>query len=456
MFIYFNQNKCAYHKGQLAPFFIVLIIVIIIAGLVTINVGKIAKTKTSSANAADAGVLAAASTMASAFNYIAVANSNMEVNYQYFIGLATVSFIIGYVVMASAMASTATAIVQLAAAASCQACCSPWSPGCCVCWWVMSALAIGTMTVAQGSLKLFSQTMTALIVQVTGYWMLQFFFYKMIRDNIDSYHQSAIDSGYSFAFNNSGISSKLNDQQRENYKEWLKNNIKDVPSGSILTYSWLDGQDRSHDVATQVIIDPVEDYVLRHTILPFPAEVALLATSMIFTNTASVKLAAAIGTAFPAPAAAGVTAGAAQVSETVALITSIAAHVGLAPNGTITSSSGSGSWPYLITWIDDVHHNFLVDVYQTQRNQGADLGVWTTEYPIVTSSSRANFAGTGSVYPPNAHYDATIILTDFLASHLLDELIEPIKDVEGEIQAGLIGNNDDNEEEEEVEDETKD
>jgi len=79
MFIYFNQNKCAYHKGQLAPFFIVLIIAVIIASLVTINVGKVAKTKTSSSNSADSGVLAAASTMASAYNYIAVANSNMEV-----------------------------------------------------------------------------------------------------------------------------------------------------------------------------------------------------------------------------------------------------------------------------------------------------------------------------------------------------------------------------------------
>jgi len=106
MFIYFNENKLAYHKGQLAPFFIAFIIIIIIAALVTINIGKVAKTKTYSANAADAGVLAAASTMASAFNYIAVANSNMMVNYEYFFKLATVSFIIGYIAMAVAIVKT--------------------------------------------------------------------------------------------------------------------------------------------------------------------------------------------------------------------------------------------------------------------------------------------------------------------------------------------------------------
>jgi len=419
MFIYFNQNKCAYHKGQLAPFFIVIIIAIIIASLVTINVGKIAKTKTSSANSVDSGVLAAASTMASAYNYIAVANSNMEVNYQYFAGLATVSFIIGYIAMASAMAEGTAAIGQLATAAVNQACCGVLHPGCCVVWWVMSALAVGTMTAAQGSLELFNQTMLSLIVQVTGYWMLQFFFYRMIRDNINSYHQSAIDSGYSFAFNNSGISSKLNDQQREDYKDWLKANVKDVPNSSILTYSWEDGQKRSHDVATQVIIDPVEDYVLRHTILPFIAEEALLILAMVGANSARTFLGTAIGEAFPAPAGAAATVGSAEAPEAWALFSSIAAHVGLAPNGTITSSSDSDAWPYLITWIDDVPHNFLVDVYQTQRNQGADLGIWTTEYPMVTSSSRGNFAGTGHIYPPNAYYDATIILTDFFILQFL-------------------------------------
>ena len=83
-------------------------------------------------------------------------------------------------------------------------------------------------------------------------------------------------------------------------------------------------------------------------------------------------------------------------------------------------------------------HNRLAEVYQTQRHQGADLGAWSTEYPLTTSSSQASFAGQGDIYPPDPHHDSTLTLTDFFNGHLLGPLAEPIKDVEGEIQADLI------------------
>ena len=423
MFIYFNENKSAYHKGQLAPFFIAFIILIIIAGLVTINIGKVAKTKTSSANSVDAGVLAAASTMASAFNYIAVANSNMEVNYQYFIGLASVTFVIADIAMASAMASTIKAC-------GCQKCCpDPPHFTCCACYAAMGPIAAG-------ELKFFNQSIVSFLAMVIGYHMLQSSFYKMIRDNVDSYYQSAIDSGHSFAFNNSGISSSLNDDQRDDYRDWLTVNVDNVPNRDILTYSWLDGQGRSHDVANQVIIDPVDDYTVRHTRFSLLTEIPLLTGALI-------SGIIAFNIVVPTPCVA-------IGFEIAALALASSAHYGLDVNGT-----SSASWSDILCWIEDVAHNKLVDVYQTQRHQGADLGVWSTEYPRVTSSSRASFAGTGKIHNPNPKYDATITLTDFFNDHLLPELIEPIKDVEGEIQAGLMDNNDDEEEEEE-EDEVED
>ena len=493
MFIYFNENKCAYHKGQLAPFFIVFIIIIIIASLVTINIGKIAKTKTYSANSVDAGVLAAASTMASAFNYIAVANSSMKVNYQYFIGLASISFVMGYWQMTAAMTATNTAFGAETTACANVVCC-PGGVHCNTCpafgiACEAAEVALGTAIAELGS---FHGTMVNLIVQVTGYWMLQYFFYRMIRDNINDYHQSAIDSGHSFNFSNSGISSKLrgcrledsslcdacedacerdcrgrcgrradyDDDDKDDYDDcmdactreelnclvancqshraeyqlWVKNNTDDVPSGTIRTYSWLDEQGRSHDVATQVMIDSVDDYDLRTTILPFPAEIALLVISMIAANTAVGTLTTAEGMACSQSCAAIGTTTGSEAPQAWALGTSIAAHVGLAPGPMFPSSSDTDAWPYLITWIDDVHHNFLVDVYQTQRHQGADLGVWSTEYPLTTSSSRANFAGTGDIYHPDPYYDSTMILTDFLDIHLLPPLAEPIKDVEEEME----------------------
>ena len=494
MFIYFNENKCAYHKGQLAPFFIVFIIVVIIAALVTINIGKVAKDKTYSANSVDAGVLAAASTMASAFNYIAVANSSMEVNYQYFIGLATISFVMGYWEMNAAMAATNTALSNQSLACIWTICCPPkWHCNTCPLFGWSCAASETALGLAIKSLAKFHDTMVNLIVQVTGYWMLQYFFYRMIRDNIDDYRQSALDSGYNFAFSNSGISSKLrgcrlgdsslcdacedvcerdcrgrcgtiddyDDDERDDYSDcmdactreelnclidncqsqraeyqlWVKNNTDNVPSGTIRTYSWFDEQGRSHDVATQVAIDPIDDYDLRVTALPFPAEIALLVVATVAADTAAATLTSAEADACSLILSCGAIGqiAAANAPEAVGRITSAIAHVGLAVNGMFPSSSDTDSWPYLITWIDDVHHNFLVDAYQTQRHQGADLGAWSTEYPLTTSSSRASFAGDGDIYPPDPYYDSTMILTDFLNIHLLPELAEPIKDVEGEM-----------------------
>lgn len=493
MFIYFNENKCAYHKGQLAPFFIAFIIIIIIAALVTINIGKVAKDKTYSANSVDAGVLAAASTMASAFNYIAVANSNMEVNYQYFIGLATISFIIGYVKMATAMTLAESAAVIAGIACTCQRCCpDPPYFSCCACYAANVKTAAAQLALGITALEEFGQAMVSLLVQVIGYWMLQYFFYRMIRDNVEDYRQSAIDSGHSFSFSNSGISSKLrgcragdfdfcdqcesacdqdcrgrcgvreaydddekddyddcmnyctrqelncliNDcqSQRAEYQLWVKNNADEVPSGAIITYSWLDEQERSHDVASQVMIDPVDDYILRHTVLPFPVEIYYLASALIFSGVAIGILTTAETKVGPKPCLAEMTIPTSTMPMIAGLSNSIIAHVGLAVNGTTTSSSMTDAWPYIIAWIDDVPHNHLVDVYQTQRHQGADLGAWSTEYPLTTSSSRASFAGTGKIYHPNPYYDSTMILTDFLTGHLLGDLAEPIKDVEGETE----------------------
>jgi len=491
MFIYFNENKLAYHKGQLAPFFIVFIILIIIAALVTVNIGKVAKTKIYSANAADAGVLAAASTMASAFNYLAVANSQMIVNYQYFFGLATVSFAIGYYKMAMAMVATNTALTALGIACGCVPCCGcPYCICPCPCFWPACGAAEVALGTAIAALGLFVDTMTSLIVQVTSFWWLQWSFYKMIRENIEDYHQSALESGYSFAFNNSGISSRLKgcgledsslcdaceaacqvdckdrcgdrddyiigekdqyDQcmdtcsreelnclinncqsHRAEYSLWLKDNTDGVANQTILTYAWLDGQERSHDVATKVVIDPVDEYVLKHTVLPHLAVIALLGAAIFAASDAIASLTIAAANACVPILACGaeILTATANAPEIAALAASIAAHAGLAVNGTFTSSSDSDVWPYIIYRMTDVPHNKLVDVYQTQRDQGADLGVWSTEYPLTTSSSQASFAGQGDISSSSPYYDATITLADFLSSHLLDSLAEPIKDIE--------------------------
>ncbi len=453
MFIYFNENKLAYHKGQLAPFFIAFIIILIIAALVTVNIGKVAKTKTYSTNAVDAGALAAGSTMASAFNYIAVSNSYMIVNYQYFFWMASISFLIAYITMIYAMIKTSMALGL--------ACPSPCA-------------AIAPTGLAIEAVELYIQTKVSLIVQVIGYWMTQFFFYKMIREIADQYYHSALDAGYSFSFSNSGIGPKLTEDQGDDFRDWMKASINNVPNAMIMVYDWVDGQDREHSVASQVIIDPPDTYRLTHTVMPFPLEVATLTTAMILAILARSELmtaagilavscmcqltyfaclaccsslnpfccacaAAAFACWMKTCAAAMVTLGLALKEEAASLALSVLAHAGIFENGTAISKSGGDAWPWLICWIDDVVHDRLVDVYQTQRHQGADLGMWDTQYPVTTSSSRVSFQGTGSIYTPNPHFDASIILTDFLGIHLpnLAGIDSSIKDVEGDIERTL-------------------
>jgi hypothetical protein len=68
-------------RGQITPFLIAVIAILLIAIMVTVNLGKISMTKTHTANAADAGALAGASTHTNTLNAIADRNSMMIANY---------------------------------------------------------------------------------------------------------------------------------------------------------------------------------------------------------------------------------------------------------------------------------------------------------------------------------------------------------------------------------------
>jgi hypothetical protein len=75
IFLKLNLTK-AYHKGQVSIFLISIIATLIIYAFISVNVGKTAIYQTRSANGADAGALAAAAVMGTAFNYMADQNGN--------------------------------------------------------------------------------------------------------------------------------------------------------------------------------------------------------------------------------------------------------------------------------------------------------------------------------------------------------------------------------------------
>ena len=72
-------SRC--RRAQIAPFLIAIIVVLIVAIMVTVNLGKVALNKTHTANAADAGALAGATVYDQTLNNIAYQNSVMISTY---------------------------------------------------------------------------------------------------------------------------------------------------------------------------------------------------------------------------------------------------------------------------------------------------------------------------------------------------------------------------------------
>ena len=85
-FSWYAKNK--YFKkgnnlsGQIIPFLLIVLVILLIAALTTIKIGNVAVRKTCSANSADAGSLAAASVLAAAFNNVMLTNYEVAINFE--------------------------------------------------------------------------------------------------------------------------------------------------------------------------------------------------------------------------------------------------------------------------------------------------------------------------------------------------------------------------------------
>lgn len=402
MFSYFHNHKLKYRKGQVAPFFIVIMVVIMIMALVTINIAKVALTKTESANAADAGALAAGSIMANVFNSIALRNAQLEFQYWTFFTSVSASFTVAVGSLAFALITGGTCLACSALAAAD------------VAWWAVLAISAAVLTfkVAQN-----------LVLQI-------------IRDKIAIKGRlSAIKAGHQFVFYNSGIGSKLKEgDQRDDFKSYMDTNFKaDTEYGKSYTYFWQDGQGRAHNVSSEVDVEEVNKFDMQTTLLPSAAVSAFLLDAG-FTIAAAYKtgfgLSLACGASYcccvpsPASAVCCVDLGAAYLTAVPFLIAGIAelavAWAGVSPTGEIIEDDSLGVLDavlamYIYCWIDDIDHDRKVEVKTTQHHEGADLGLWQTTYPDTFSSSRVDFNGNGngSIHPPKLRHDASIEAVDF-------------------------------------------
>ena len=390
MFIYFNKNKLAYHKGQLAPFFIVFIILILIAALVTVNIGKVGLVKTHSSNAADAGALAGGSVMSTVFNAQAVMNSQMIVAYETF--YASMAAMLGVISVAMWMA-----------AGACAATCYPCHHGCCC--GPSGGCGTGTGVAIRG----FQASMIALF----AYQAKQFFYYLTMKRQAMEGRDDAIEAAYRYAFLNSGIGRALISGEPPSdpaeYEGDINNysdTFNDFIQGSAVNsgdYIWKDGQDRNHQVHVGVDTESVGTYKLH---LP-------IATTYHLWSYLYFGLAAATAAN---KACVSCLCNAWFISD-MGVTTDMWSLIFLAGLIPLWDLDASGfvmiMWP--IAWITDINHNRLLSVTTWQEHQGQDYGVMgQTAYPHIESYSQVDFRGNGAIYEPDPHFDVTIIDTDQL------------------------------------------
>ncbi len=309
MFIFFAQNKNAYgrifKKAQLAPLFIALITIIIIAAMITVNLNKIAITKTHTANAVDAGAIAAASQMAFAFNLLATQAMGMYATYQ--ASTTASNLLLDYadedLDLTVSLVASGNALITIAGALACV----PWAGK-----YIGPALlkaGIILLSIGQYFFAMVGADMTAAEDTIEGLYEGQLATYLGsdleypsddtedgsnetdddkddadnieddesddigMRESMDENIKSARDMAYDYNFLNSGITEKLNpdlDKDGELAEDAAGNKInpsqgvefsyhvsdKDTPQ----EFKWKDGQKRDHLVNVDVKLDDVVRY----------------------------------------------------------------------------------------------------------------------------------------------------------------------------------------------------
>lgn len=412
MFVYFNKNKFAYNKkGQLMPFLIVIMVVLIMMAMATVNLGKIAVTRTESANAADAGALAGGSVMANTFNKIAAANWKLEMQYWQYFAATSVSYLLMFIAM-----------------------------------YVANAICYGEACMAVKFIAAAFGLSVGIGLGYIGFNIAQWFYYLIIREEIgEKGWENAIKQAHGFVFSNSGLGAKLKGEEfvsatspedENNYQDKFSDFMETISdenaketSPSSHPYSWHDGQGREHNVTSTVQIDPLDTYNLQCMLMPFPAEILLFA-DISYALWMAWDFIALACTTCKGPwwlACQGLLCTAATPFIIIAAVEGLITWLGMAPTWSVDNSGGSWfsfSLAFTICWINDIEHDRLVTAWIDQSHQGAKLGdgekeftIWETRYPDSQSKCVVNFEGEGLIRPGSEDdiaFDASIEDTDDL------------------------------------------
>ena len=466
---YFLKNKQSSKKSQVSMFFLALIVTLIVVTFVTVNIGKIAKDKTYTANSADSGAISGASVLAYAFNYVAESNKDkvkgFERNYKDFrqaisggetavngrrkfgphfphaymqydsgrFGASVSNKDYGVDAFRSLQvggAAGGTDYLLHSDKAKKDSCCP-----------LGSAAGEAGLSITKG-IDPFIATITNLRDNVIPtYANTQQIFIQEVRERVhddgkgrpNDLYNIALSTAAKFNFENSGTSPRLGKMNQKRYSQFLQGlSPGSVKSGEPKTFMWVDGAGRAHMVTAIITINDVHSYemiVMEGKLKQVKGELSSAITNAGLAK-ASVTLAKAsyvtgatlCKLSLPGCSIAeGIGDGlmlAADGAMHIAYLAALDAEKHLIKSKksvTRNSKLATKSADDIIAYIKDINHDRTVSSYQFQFHMGSpvkgmrgDVDVMTF-YPPVQSSATASFRGKGTIYPQKPEHDVSLI-----------------------------------------------
>lgn len=466
------KKNNSHRKGQLAPFFVIVILIILVAALISVNLGKIAQTKTYTGNSSDAAALGAASVLAYAFNYVAYANTYFEYNYRRFRSECYYHFAYAWNKMVWA--------IWLQSEGRRMACKEEANPQPCPFLPIGNenpCAAINYVELAIDYLRVFTEEIYLLRDNIIpNFYEWERGFYKRVRQRVhriephknDLYNQALV-AGYKTLFFNGGIAVKLRREEQPRFYSWVNSaSVENVENNKVENFPqpfgtsggpsfWTDREGREHYVWGQVKINPIRDYQLRHTVMTYWEEEEILLETIREADKARGQLYAALHALNQACAyfICWISSGCTNMfcygmfkgwcMEAVerlfeaeeymqnALQLSHDSWDGLQiERGYTTLSQEEDQHGLIIAWIDDIEHNRLTQSYSRQLHEGNRPGggtasksseLWVTWYPMTHGATEATFnydnrghicfRHDGVTCDPRPKHDAAITEVDF-------------------------------------------
>jgi hypothetical protein len=269
-FFWFAKNrhfkKGSKLSGQVTPFLLIILVVLLIAAVATINIGKTSIDKTCSANGADAGALATASTWAGAFNGLSETNLNLGF---YFDDTAS-----GYKDAYNEASIRIEAAILLVLAAQTNMISSAaltvvppiigevWING--LAASILNGITVTLLFFASQNVSAFHTSAIKMKEYTDAFHQQQGQRFCNAVDSMQTSYNNSRKTGLNYAFSNSCISDKLPPDQSGPFSVFLAK-MQPYVNKTRVAYSWTDDFNQGHVVAATLDLPIIEDYRIQPT-----------------------------------------------------------------------------------------------------------------------------------------------------------------------------------------------